>query len=161
MTTVSLALLLAMIIMYAVGFVLMLDRGLTRILLGFLLVGNATNLLLFLTSGDFGKAPLVKGDVSVEQMSDPLPQAFILTAIVITFAISAFILALIYRSYRHTDTHDDSVSDDDEDILIAQTDTAITTGEATTDADFAEVSDFDANSDGVDDRMPAPAVKES
>lgn len=153
---VSIALLIAMVVMYAIGFALMLDRGLTRILLGFLLVGNATNLLLFLASGSFGAAPLAGNDVAPEEMSDPLPQAFILTAIVITFAVSAFMLALIYRSFRHTDAQDDNVSDDAEDILLAQAEGLTATQEEVTDADFyAEVSDFDSDGDGVDDRVAA------
>ena len=138
--TVSLVLLIAMVVMYAVGFTLMLDRGLTRILLGFLLVGNATNLLIFLMSGNFGTAPIY-GEQDPEDMSDPLPQAFILTAIVITFAVSAFLLALIYRSYRVDSQLSDKVADDDEDKEISQ-DESLTTEEVTED-DLEESSDFD------------------
>lgn len=143
MSEVSLALLIAMVVLYAVGFMLLLDRGLTRILLGFLLVGNATNLLLFLSGGKFGQAPLVQEGVEAAGFTDPLPQAFILTAIVITFAVSAFLLALIYRSFRHTDAHDDSVSDDAEDIMLAKQQDDSAQEETVTDADFTAVSDFE------------------
>jgi len=85
--------------LYAAGIYLLLDRSLTRVLLGFLLLGNATNLLLLSTGGPTGLAPII-GVAEPEEMSDPLPQALILTAIVITFAASAFLLALIYRSWR-------------------------------------------------------------
>lgn len=146
----SIVLLIAMVVLYAVGFMLMLERGLTRILLGFLLVGNATNLLLFFSSWQLGKAPLVDKN-SDETLSDPLPQAFILTAIVITFAVSAFVLALIYRSFRLAGGGDDSVGDDAEDLEIARGHGAAS--EAVSDADFDEVSDFDADADGVDDRI--------
>src|SRR3712207_1722714 len=81
--------------LYAAGVYLLLDRSLTRVLLGFLLLGNATNLLLLSTGGPSGMAPIL-GYAEAEEMSDPLPQALILTAIVITFGIAAFLLALIY-----------------------------------------------------------------
>lgn len=138
--SVSLVLLLAMVVMYAVGFTLMLDRGLTRILLGFLLVGNATNLLIFLMSGNFG-APPIYGTAAPEDMSDPLPQAFILTAIVITFAVTAFLLALIYRSHRIDSQVSDKVRDDAADLELSQDDSV--TAEEVTEDDLEESSDFD------------------
>jgi multicomponent Na+:H+ antiporter subunit C len=85
--------------LYAAGVYLLLDRSLTRVLLGFLLLGNATNLLVLSASGPAGGAPVV-GATPVEAMSDPLPQALVLTAIVITFGVSAFVLAVIHRSWR-------------------------------------------------------------
>ena len=84
--------------LYAAGVYLLLDRSLTRVLLGFLLLGNATNLLLLSTSGPAGDPPFV-GSTEPEDMSDPLPQALVLTAIVITFGVSAFVLAVIHRSW--------------------------------------------------------------
>ncbi|RBY78303.1 Na(+)/H(+) antiporter subunit C [Geodermatophilus sp. TF02-6] len=102
--------------LYAAGLYLMLDRSLTRVLLGFLLLGNATNLLLLSAGGPAGLAPLL-GYAEPEQMSDPLPQALILTAIVITFAASAFLLALIYRSWRLV--REESVGIDEEDRRVA------------------------------------------
>ncbi|QBE49897.1 Na(+)/H(+) antiporter subunit C [Leucobacter triazinivorans] len=161
--TMPLVLVAAMVVLYACGVYLMLDRTLTRVLLGFLMVGNATNLLIFLMSGSFGVAPIV-GNGSAEEMSDPLPQAFILTAIVITFGVSAFLLALIYRSWRLAHDTDDTVQDDEADLEIAATE-ALTTVEVT-DEDLAEAPEFvDADADehpgtgaGVDtDRAPASA----
>lgn len=149
--TMPLVLVAVMVVLYACGVYLMLDRTLTRILLGFLLVGNATNLLIFLMSGSFGAAPLF-GNGSAEEMSDPLPQAFILTAIVITFGVSAFLLALIYRSWRLTqrldETQGDSVIDDAADLEISFTE-ALTADEVFDEdlevtpetADDAEVTD--------------------
>ena len=107
--TMPLALVAVMVVMYACGVYLMLDRALTRLLLGFLLVGNATNLLIFLMSGSFGSAP-ISGSEPADDMGDPLPQAFILTAIVITFAVTAFFLALIYRSWRLAHNLDESLT---------------------------------------------------
>lgn len=139
-----LVMVLVMVVMYAGGVYLMLDRSLTRVLLGFLLVGNATNLLIFLTSGSFGAAPLY-GNAAPEDMSDPLPQAFILTAIVITFAVSAFILALIYRSWRLAQHSADTVRDDTDDLDILESD--VLTTEELTDEDLEENKEFDGGND--------------
>jgi multisubunit Na+/H+ antiporter MnhC subunit len=105
-----------MAVMYACGVYLMLERSMTRVLLGFLLVGNATNLLILIMGGKSGFAPILGSDVTVEEMSDPLPQALILTAIVITFGVSAFLMALIYRSWRLS--KDDDVDDDLDDVAM-------------------------------------------
>ncbi len=116
--TISLVLLLAMGVMYACGIYLMLERSMTRVLLGFLLAGNATNLLLLLMAGGAGLAPIVEDGVDPSGMTDPLPQALILTAIVITFAVSAFMMALIYRSWRLA--REDDLEIDEEDIAVAK-----------------------------------------
>ena len=102
--------------LYAAGVYLLLDRSLTRVLLGFLLLGNATNLLLLSSGGPAGLAPIL-GYAEPEEMSDPLPQALILTAIVITFAASAFLLAMIYRSWRLV--RQEVVGVDEEDRRVA------------------------------------------
>lgn len=104
--------------LYAAGVYLLLDRSLTRVLVGFLLLGNATNLLLLSSAGPAGKVPILGEDGSgAEGISDPLPQAMILTAIVITFGVSAFLLALIYRSWRLVRL--EVVEDDAEDRRVA------------------------------------------
>ena len=100
--TVSLALIVLMAVLYACGVYAMMERSLSRILIGFLLLGNATNVLLIIVSGLPGEAPIVgdgDGDGGA-RMADSLPQALILTAIVITFGLSALLLALIYRNWR-------------------------------------------------------------
>ncbi|MCU1607691.1 MAG: mnhC [Modestobacter sp.] len=102
--------------LYAAGVYLLLDRSLTRVLLGFLLLGNATNVLLLSTGGVAGLAPIL-GVSEPEDMSDPLPQALILTAIVITFGVSAFLLAVIYRSWRLV--RQEVVQVDEEDRRVA------------------------------------------
>jgi multisubunit Na+/H+ antiporter MnhC subunit len=103
--------------LYAAGVYLLLDRSLTRVLLGVLLLGNATNLLLLSTGGPAGLAPIL-GYADPEDMTDPLPQALILTAIVITFGVSAFILAIIYRSWRLV--RQENVGVDEEDRRVAR-----------------------------------------
>ena len=102
--------------LYAAGVYLLLDRSLTRVLLGFVLLGNATNVLLLSTGGPAGLAPIL-GYSDPEQFNDPLPQALILTAIVITFGVSAFVLAIIHRSWRLA--RNEAVGTDEEDRRVA------------------------------------------
>jgi multicomponent Na+:H+ antiporter subunit C len=110
--------------LYAVGVYLLLQRTLTRIILGIGLLGHAANLLLLVAGGPKGRAPFVTstpGDgagQAIGETADPLPQAMALTAIVITFALTAFLLGLAYRSFLLTG--DDEVQDDVEDRRIAQ-----------------------------------------
>ena len=102
--------------LYAAGAYLLMDRSLTRVLFGFLMLGNATNLLLLSAGGAAGLPPLL-GVSAAGEISDPLPQALVLTAIVITFAVSAFLLALIHRSWRLG--REEVVLADEEDRIIA------------------------------------------
>ncbi|MFF2271816.1 sodium:proton antiporter [Agromyces sp. NPDC058136] len=97
--TASLTLVVLMAVLFGAGISVMLERSLTRVLIGFLLVGNAVNILIYLMSGAPGLAPILNDGVDPEAISDPLPQAFVLTAIVINLGITAFMLALIYRSW--------------------------------------------------------------
>ncbi|MCH9720470.1 MAG: Na(+)/H(+) antiporter subunit C [Actinomycetia bacterium] len=101
------------------GVYLLLSRNLTRMLLGLLLVSNAVSLLLLTIGGPSGNPP-VRGRTSGQEAAtaDPLAQALILTAIVITMGVAAFVLALIYRSYRLTAEED--VTNDPEDTRVAQ-----------------------------------------
>jgi multicomponent Na+:H+ antiporter subunit C len=114
---VSLILIVIMAVLFACGVYAMLERSLTRVLIGFLLLGNATNLLLLIMMGQPGRAAFFGGAPEGE-ISDPLPQALTLTAIVITFAISAFLLALIYRSWQLGQA--DTVTDDEADIAVRE-----------------------------------------
>ncbi|MBP2454426.1 Na(+)/H(+) antiporter subunit C [Mycolicibacterium lutetiense] len=101
------------------GVYLLLERNLTRMLLGLLLVGNAVNLLI-LTVGGAGGNPPIRGRTSngATTTADPLAQGMILTAIVISMGIAAFVLALAYRSYRLTTVEE--VSNDPEDTRVSQ-----------------------------------------
>ena len=112
----SLTLVVLMAVMYGTGVYVMLEKSLTRILIGFLLVGNATNLLIFMMSGRSGQAPIIDGGTTGAEIVDPLPQVLMLTAIVINFGITAFILALIYRSWWLSnlgDEGDDVLADEE------------------------------------------------
>ena len=116
MITINLSMALVVGALYAVGFYLLLQRSLIRVLFGIVVLGHGANLLLQLAGGPPGRAPIV-GTVAPEAMADPLPQAMALTAIVITFALSTFLLALSYRSWVLLG-HDE-VQDDVEDRRIA------------------------------------------
>ncbi|MEM8902602.1 MAG: NADH-quinone oxidoreductase subunit K [Actinomycetota bacterium] len=114
-------------VLAATGTYLVLHRTLTRIVLGLGLLGNAINLLI-LTSGDGpGEVPIVgrEGDVT-----DPVPQALVLTAIVIGFGVISFLLAMAYRAW--TIDGQDEVEDDITDRLLA---------DRTADAKEAEAGD--------------------
>ncbi len=103
--------------LYAVGFYLMLQRSLMRVLIGVVVLGHGTNLLLQVVGGPPGRVPIV-GNSPPETFTDPLPQALALTAVVITFALTTFLLALGYRSFVLVG-HDE-VQDDLEDRRIAR-----------------------------------------
>lgn len=115
----SVNIVLALIVggLFAVGCYLLLQRTLMRIVLGFLLMGHGANLLLLLSGGTAGRAAF-SGTGSSAGIADPLPQAMALTAIVITFGLTAFLLALAYRSWVLTGR--DEVQDDLEDQRIRQ-----------------------------------------
>lgn len=117
MTTINLVMAATVGALYGTGFTLLLSRSLMRVLIGVVVLGHGTNLLLQLAGGPPGRAPIL-GAVSPEEFTDPLPQALALTAIVITFALTTFLLALGYRSYVLVG-HDE-VQDDVEDRRIAR-----------------------------------------
>ncbi|WP_018500182.1 Na(+)/H(+) antiporter subunit C [Parafrankia discariae] len=103
--------------LYTAGSYLLLQRSLMRVLIGLVLLGHGTNLLLLLVGGESGQPPMV-GSAPPEDMSDPLPQGMALTSIVITFALTTFLLALAYRAW--TLLGDDEVRDDLEDARISR-----------------------------------------
>ncbi len=113
--TANLALILASASMIGCGVYLILERSLTRVLVGLIMLGNGVNVLFLVASGPAGRAPIV-GESDPSEMADPLPQALVLTAIVISLATAAFVLAMAYRSWQLTG-HDD-VQDDAEDAAI-------------------------------------------
>ena len=93
----------------AVAAYLMLSRALVRVLLGVVVLGNAVNLLIFV-SGRLTSAvpPIVpKGETTpVGYFANPLPQALILTAIVIGFSMFAFLIVLAFRAYQEMEADD-------------------------------------------------------
>lgn len=137
----SVLLALTAAVLFGLGTWLLLQRRLTRIVVGLGLIGHGTNILL-LTSGGGGGLPPVIGTGDEQAFADPLPQALALTAIVITFGVTAFLLAMAYRSWQLT--HDDVVADDLEDRLIERR-------RGQDDVDDIEASDLEAASDSSDD----------
>lgn len=117
--SVNLTLLTVMGALYACGIYLLLERSLTRVLLGLMLLANATNLLILATGGYAGLAPLFSKNTAAGDYSDPLPQALILTSIVISFAVTAFMLGIIYRTWVLA--RQDDIQDDAEDRRVAET----------------------------------------
>ena len=90
---------------------MLLSRSLISMLLGLALLGNAVNLVIFVSGRLTRARPPIALDAltPLEGSANPLPQALILTAIVIGFAMFAFLLVLSYRAYQsldadHTDT---------------------------------------------------------
>lgn len=104
-------------LLFGAGTWLLLQRRLSRIIVGIGLLGHGANLLLVMSGGEPGTPPLIgTGDES--RFADPLPQALALTAIVITFGVTTFLLAMGYRAWQLT--NDDVVEDDVEDRYIAR-----------------------------------------
>ena len=87
---------------------LLLSRSVIRMLLGLALLGNGVNLLIFVAGRLTRVAPPIAAEGSVAPMlgANPLPQALILTAIVIGFAMFAFLLVLAYRAYQAVEADD-------------------------------------------------------
>jgi len=116
MTTVNVIMALTVGTLFATGFYLLLQRSLMRVLLGVVVLGHGTNLLLQTAAGPPGPPPVL-GTATAAAVTDPLPQALALTAVVITFALTTFLLALGYRSFVLVG-HDE-VQDDVEDRRIS------------------------------------------
>lgn len=112
----TLLLALTVAVLYSIGTYLLLQRSLSRIVIGLAMLGHGANLLLLAAGGRAGRPPIAGADPAVT--ADPLPQALALTAIVITFGVSGFLLSMAYRSWRLGD--DDAVEDDVEDRRIAE-----------------------------------------
>jgi multicomponent Na+:H+ antiporter subunit C len=118
--SINLGLLIVVGVLAACGAYLLTERSLVRMLLGLLLCGNAINLMIVVVSGGPGDPP-IKGRTSTGQGgdADPLAQAMVLTSIVITVGVAAFVLAMVYRLFV-LNRDDDEVSDDTEDVKIVK-----------------------------------------
>ncbi len=103
-------------VLYAAGIYMILRRSLFKLILGLSLLGHASNLLIFVMGRLTRNAPpiIAEGSLTLQQpYSDPLPQALILTAIVIGFGVQAFAVVLIKRAHSITQV-------DDFDVLSTQ-----------------------------------------
>lgn len=117
----ELLLVFAIGILYAAGIYFILRRSMVRLLLGILILGNATNMLIFLLGNiTKGKPPVIEASLSTfnDIYADPIPQALILTAIVISFGLTSFAIVLLKRVYAllGTDDLDDLNTPEEEDI---------------------------------------------
>jgi len=88
-------------VLYAASLYMIMRPSMVKLILGLAFLSHAANLLIF-TSGRITRAhaPILSADASVQVMANPLPQALVLTAIVISFGVLAFAMALLYRSYK-------------------------------------------------------------
>ena len=107
-------------VLFALGTWLLMQRRLSRIVIGIGLLGHGANILLVTAGGARGRSPIIGVEDTGSTYADPLPQALALTAVVITFGVTAFLLALGFRSWQIT--KDDRVEDDVEDRYIVQLD---------------------------------------
>lgn len=117
--SVNLGLLVVIAVMIACGAYLLMERSLVRMLLGLMVAGNGVNLLILVLSGGMGNPPILgRSSEARPQDADPLAQAMVLTAIVITMGVAAFVLAMVYRLFV-LNRDDDDVDDDSEDLKVA------------------------------------------
>ncbi len=96
-------------VLYATGVYMILRRSLVKLILGLVLLGHATNLFIFTVGRLTHAAPPIMAEgekVLLPPYSDPLPQALILTAIVIGFGVQAFAIVLLKRAYQTVKTDD-------------------------------------------------------
>jgi multicomponent Na+:H+ antiporter subunit C len=125
-------------LLFACGTFMLLQRQLSRIVIGVGLLGHGANLMLLQSAGDTGE-PAFVGSGTGGSFTDPLPQALMLTAIVITFGLTVFLLALAFRSWIVS--HDDEVEDDIEDRLISRQERRIDAADAAEAADAADAAE--------------------
>lgn len=105
------SLLMALVVggLYTVSIYLMLRRNVVKLIFGLIILGYASNLLIFTVGGLVrAKAPLVSAGATAPppDVADPVPQALVLTAIVIGFALTAFAAVLVKRVVKVTGTDD-------------------------------------------------------
>ncbi|GGC45038.1 cation:proton antiporter [Parapedobacter defluvii] len=108
-------------ILYASGIFMLLRRSMVKLLIGLTLLGNGANLLIFLLGRiTKGKPPVIDtaAKLFTDVYADPVPQALILTAIVISFGLQAFAIVLLKRVYVlvNSDDLDDLNTPEEEDI---------------------------------------------
>jgi multicomponent Na+:H+ antiporter subunit C len=158
--TINLVMAVTVGVLYAVGFYLLLSRSLMRVLIGVVVLGHASNLLLQVAGGPPARPPILGGEPT-GALADPLPQALALTAIVITFALTTFLLALGYRAFVLVG-HDE-VQDDVEDRRIGRQKAdpvALEPGPSDdTGTDDTGTDDTGTDDTGTDDEVEAAASR--
>jgi multicomponent Na+:H+ antiporter subunit C len=117
----ELLLVILIAVLYSAGFFLLLRRSMVKLLLGITLLGNGVNLLIFLLGTITKGSPPVLAETAsyfTQAYADPIPQALILTAIVISFGLQSFAIVLLKRVYAllGSDDLDDLNTPEDEDL---------------------------------------------
>jgi multicomponent Na+:H+ antiporter subunit C len=102
--------------LFGIGTYLVLQRKLSRLIIGLGLISHGAN-IVFVTTTRRGRPPII-GSGDPADFADPVPQALVLTAIVISFGVTALLLALAYRSWLLT--RDDEVQDDVDDRNVGR-----------------------------------------
>lgn len=94
---------IAVAVLAGVGTWLVVRGGAVRLILGFILMGHAANLVIIAAGGTMRRGlPFIDEDLVLGVTADPLPQAFVLTAIVITFGVTVYLLSLVARTAKQT-----------------------------------------------------------
>jgi multicomponent Na+:H+ antiporter subunit C len=137
--------------LFGIGTYLVLQRKLSRIIIGLALLSHGGNVLM-MASGRRGTPPII-GTGDAVAFSDPLPQALALTAIVISFGVTALLLALAYRSWQLT--QDDEVGDDLADRTVA---TGGYRDKEVSDEQLSERAADDEGDAGPDDGSPGRSL---
>jgi len=106
-------------VLYASGTYMILRRSIVKLIIGVILFGNGVNLLIFLLGRiTKGSPPIISPELKnfADIYADPIPQALILTSIVISFGLQAFAIILVKRAYKVLKTDDlDMLNTIDED----------------------------------------------
>lgn len=96
-------------VLFTAGIYMVLRRSIVKLVIGLSLLTHAANLLIFVTGRINTPMPPIIGnndDILLPPFADPIPQALILTAIVISFGLTAFAIVLIKRTYKQTGNED-------------------------------------------------------
>ncbi|HKK63786.1 MAG TPA: NADH-quinone oxidoreductase subunit K [Bacteroidales bacterium] len=95
-------------ILYTAGVYMLLRRSIVKFIIGIIFLSNATNLLVFLSAGLTAGSPafLTGKETDISGYADPLPQALVLTAVVIGLGIVVYLLAVKYRFFSETGSDD-------------------------------------------------------
>lgn len=157
----SITLVVTASVLFGCGVYLLLARSVIRALIGFLLLSNGVNLLFIVASGSPGDPPVLGDEQHHGVYTDPVPQALVLTAIVITLGMTAFVLALAHRSWQLT--RSDLVDDDPESArihLLAEASHLDDPGsEAEADATIAAGADETQDSEEAEDSEIPVAIR--
>jgi multicomponent Na+:H+ antiporter subunit C len=107
-------------LLHAAGLYMLLRRSMFKMILGLIFLGNGVNMLIFIMGRLVkGYPPVIEegSKIFAEIYADPVPQALILTAIVIGFGLQSFAIILIKRVYKVLETDDlDQLNSTDEEI---------------------------------------------